>query len=123
MRQTLRIATLAWAIVWFGVFLPGHTRGVIKLPGTPTEACESCESKPSCCDKPRADDDASHSRHKSSPDHCAVCELVAKLDTPVAIDLSLPPAGLVELLPPTTPQRVTPARYASTLRGRAPPVA
>ncbi len=45
---------LLWACAWFGVVVPGHERGVVKLPGAEGDGgCEMCRVAPAT--------DASHS--------------------------------------------------------------
>jgi len=116
-----RILTLAWTCLWFVLIVPAHQRGQISLDlrvaGDEVAATASCQGH--CHDAPaESGDDA-----PEPANHCAVCEIVAKLDLPVTIDLTLPPAGLADLLPLATPEAPYVVRHRAATRDRAPPLA
>ena len=115
-HRGLRILVLLWACAWFGVIVPGHERGQIKLPGAgATQGCDSC------CDAP-----ASHpksSKEKADPAaNCAICFLTAQLQTPTTIDLTLPHVGLLGVLPVLPLIALDGVRFIPTVQGRGPPV-
>ena len=66
---------LVWAITWFAVIVPIHQRGQIKLD----EASSGCCQQTCPTDAPAPSD-----QEPTDPaDDCAVCFLVAHLDTPM----------------------------------------
>src|SRR4051794_33155032 len=95
MRRGFTIALLLVEALFFNVIIPGHTRGVIQLAGSQSQAscCASRhgESKQTPCDNKRAA-------------NCAICAFAARLTVPLAIDFAPPPTGLVAILRPSAPQ-------------------
>src|SRR5688572_23818410 len=90
----LRIAVLAQACWWFGLYVPVHQRGAI-----PIDTGRQSESVQGCCvghDNQVPDDPAQ--RPDDPVRRCAVCYLTAKLDVPPTLDLSILPCGLVGLI-------------------------
>jgi len=112
--RALRISLLMLLTVWFGVVVPLHPRGIIKLPG-------ACEGGRACCQGSKS------SRHdeslpKPTSSDCAICYFVAALDLPPAIGMELPKLGLVEEAI-ATPQQVTPViAQVDPISERGPPV-
>jgi hypothetical protein len=75
--------------VWFGVVVPLHPRGIIKLGG----ACAEMGGR-ACC---RQDSHATHdSKPKPADSSCAICYFVATLDLPPAMGMDVPALGLAE---------------------------
>lgn len=106
---------LAYAAWWLGVFMPGHQRGEVKVAGAGDDAaiCANC---------PKPQEQAPDTPPVESSACCAVCYLVAGLDTPPVVDLTVAALGLLDELSPIAivAQRTT-APPLSHLFGRAPP--
>ena len=122
----LRILLLAFQVVWLGAVLPGHTRGVVTLPGTGSDPCCASEPKvrqPSCCsDTGEESKDDSNDPAKRAA-RCAICFFAVRLTTPPPIDFY--PAPL-ELLEQVSPEQVpAPVALQLTLAylARGPPLA
>jgi hypothetical protein len=100
-----RILLLAFQAIWLGAIVPGHTRGVVTLPGT--DACGSCAPDTSkvraCCVGKEQKSDGKQCP-KGDPvkraSCCAVCFFAARLSTPPPIDFYPPPLELLERLSP-----------------------
>ena len=84
-RSRFRIfIAIAW-FIWTGIIIPIHTRGVIPVAGSVNQH--------SCCDA-----EATRTRDNqkpAQPTNCAVCELTAKLSTPITFTIDLRPTGEV----------------------------
>ncbi len=116
--------------LWFGVFVPSHRRGQVPLPGvnTQTESCHasstasrntSAGQSSTCCGSnttpnPNSDSDQPDGR-------CAVCHIVATLQTPPTIDHDLIALGVLDLLPAPLPQTIEPVFNSRAHQQRAPP--
>lgn len=120
---------LLWAIAWFGVVLPGHERGVIRVPGAPTvlrtdterrvasgELQLSALSACPLCPLSRSGEDG-----EDPASTCALCQLIATLSVPVPFD-PVPTAGERLIERPRIHDFSAPLRpvLARSL-GRAPP--
>jgi len=108
-----RIALLAYQALWLCVIVPGHTRGIVVLPGS---------SDGSCCQTPGkskpADSDAPARRA-----NCAICSFAARITPAIPIDLTPPPLELLSR-EPAPPAHVWPSvEIRLTCLERAPPVA
>src|SRR5437868_11941263 len=79
-----RIALLVYQALWLCVIVPGHTRGVVVLPGTTISCCKSPE-------KSRPADSNSPTRQKN----CAICNFAARITPAIPIDLTPPPLELL----------------------------
>ena len=113
-----RILVLLFVAVWFGVIVPGHTRGAVRLPGV-----VGCQDRPTktdgaCCGE-RAPGPS-----KSAPANggCAVCFFAAALMHAPPVTFDFASLGLVGSLAP--PPTVRPELRAPLLpcQSRAPPV-
>lgn len=114
--KPIRILVLLYAAWWLGVFMPGHQRGEVKVAGAETaKACEHCVA-------PDGDDASQSSAPAESSACCAVCYLVAGLDSPPVFTFDVPTMGLLDELEPApmTAQRPI-APQQTVLHGRAPP--
>ena len=106
-----RIFLLALLAVWYGAVLPGHTRGVVQLPGS-ARAAEG-----GCCDHEPSDAPA------KPASNCAVCHYMAALSAPPPLEHGialLKPADVLRdeiVVQPSSPQIILP------YHGRAPPAA
>jgi hypothetical protein len=90
-----RILLLAFTTLWFGAVLPGHTRGMITVPGSTNSTGDDTAMGSSCCPSPNKD----KSKHKQTDGSCcAICFFVAGLlhYSPVTFDFA--PRGQIEVL-------------------------
>ena len=74
--------------MWFGVVVPLHPRGIIKLGGS----CGDAGGR-ACCQATKAS--GHDSKQKPADPNCAICYFVATLDLPPAMGMDVPPLGLV----------------------------
>ncbi|HZL36460.1 MAG TPA: hypothetical protein VFC78_14170 [Tepidisphaeraceae bacterium] len=123
--RALHIALLLVQALWLNVVVPGHRRGSVALPG---ERCGSCEqgagvaAVPPCCRSHASQTGAGHLPAPIDPArHCAICNFAAHLSIPPAIDLSLPPLGLLGMAPRQRMQYLPRVCLTATYDGRAPP--
>lgn len=121
----MRLVVLVWFSGWLLMVMPGHKRGIVKLPGAEIEQraasrdASCCEPKPSCCDTAAEDETPSPI---DPAKHCAICFLKSHLTDPPALTLYTPYLGeldeLAYLIESSVLDEVaTPKR----MRGRAPP--
>ena len=119
--RPFHLALLAFQVLWLNVIVPGHTRGIVKLPGSPADAPQSCPM----CDAAKAatpTKGTDGTKGKGDPvDGCAICFFAAHLATPPVIDLAPPPLGLAERLDPPAETQRPDCRPIGTHRSRAPP--
>lgn len=102
---------IAW-FVWTGIIIPIHTRGVLPVAGTVQQ-----ETSRDCC---HVDPERSPEKQKApTPGNCAVCELTAKLSTPVTFTIDLRPAGFLAIRDDARPDAayVCDVRTAHPCRG------
>lgn len=113
--RAFRVFLLALIAVWFGVVVPLHPRGAIKLGG------ECGPSAKACChaDKSSGRD----SKPKPADSQCAICHFLAALDLPSSIGMDVPPLGLIEQVKPPAPQAAPVIAYLSPASERGPPTA
>jgi hypothetical protein len=112
--RQIRILLLALLAAWFGVLLPVHVRGQIKVPGAAADAATSC------CSADRPADDCSD--FPAGSNDCAVCHYLAGLDLPVVFTFDVRPLGRTH---ETLRAALTSTIIAPSLRlpsDRAPPV-
>jgi len=83
-RRPLHLAVLIFQALWLNVIVPGHTRGIVQLPGS--NHCSTVNSCPLCANEhPAGSKDAPANRSSN----CAICFFAAHLNVPPTIDLSL----------------------------------
>ena len=86
-QKQLRFIVLIFACLWYGLILPAHQRGAIRLPET------AGEQRHACCEQKRSPDGKPA---KSDPvSHCAVCQLVSVTAPPPPICFDVVPLGLL----------------------------
>jgi hypothetical protein len=125
--KAVRWCFILFQCVWLNAVLPGHTRGVVTLPGTGGDANAgraSVESHACCAGAAKKTDHNGDSpARKPAPGNCAICFFAAHMATPPpAID---PPAplGFRETLPVHAPATARSFDYPFAYLGRGPPVA
>jgi hypothetical protein len=120
LRRAARAAFILFQFVLLNVALPGHTRGVITLPGYKPDRHEVA----SCCtghaSKSNSPEQAPSERDRA---HCAVCFFAATVCVPPVHDLRLTELGLADLLPVPPPVVADSIEFRPTYLGRAPPIA
>jgi hypothetical protein len=140
-RRAFHVLWLLFATLWFAVIAPGHTRGTIRLAGSPAEEA-TCEAMSSCCPMesmghemdqatgdhahhdPAAagDKEKSHKHHPTDPaECCAICYLNSVLDTPPSPVFVTVCSGLLLELEPLEPVRLSSLIAAVLLHIRGPP--
>ena len=110
------IFLLLFQVLWLNVVLPGHTRGMIALPGSGGGA--SAQTKAGCCNKHHEKDQVPV---KSRTGTCAVCFFAARLSLPDVIDLTPPALGLVDIVDIEGAQGVYFPQVAIPFDHRGPP--
>ena len=98
-----RIAILLWFSAWLLVVMPGHTRGIVRMPGSVARAAQSscCEPAPSCCATETASDGCDGDTPQPPEDparHCAICFLKAHLTDPPPTNFYTPFLGELDEL-------------------------
>ena len=111
--SAFRILLLALLAAWFGVLLPVHVRGQIKLPGARPEAKHCCAR-----DVPSRQDPG---ETPARSDDCAVCHYLAGLDMPAVFVIDVRPLGRVDEPVPTPLTSIFRAAPPRLHLGRAPP--
>jgi hypothetical protein len=126
LRRAALIFLLAFQSFWLAVVLPGHTRGVITVPGFKPVATAACHEErdagaPSCCSHTGGQRARKAPVDPSRAAHCAICFFAARLSLPVAIDLRPKPLELAFVQPPPAALEAASVERLPTYLGRAPP--
>ncbi|MFI4859096.1 MAG: hypothetical protein ACIAXF_00300 [Phycisphaerales bacterium JB063] len=122
-HNATRWLVLLWFALWMGVVMPGHTRGVVRLPGMADtqDAPSCCCNTDSTCDLGAQDEDAPADPAKC----CAVCYFNATLNTPPPLTFYTPYLGQLDEIEYAACEAVAPhqCRAPRQYRGRPPPSA
>ena len=130
-RRVTRILVLGFTCLWFGVLVPVHQRGAIRLPGPAAVAAAGPTSPTHCgraeaglpCHRAPADPGSSPDAPADGGGGCAVCHFIAGLDVPLPVTTGIEPLGLLASLP-TALAPAAPARHvALPYHGLDPPAA
>lgn len=121
--RAFRVALLVFEALWLNVIVPGHQRGIVRLPGESCPACEADTRVRECCHTQTTKESvpAKHNPAGDPAQHCAICYFAARLCTPPVIDLSPPPLRLAEQLPFPAAHIRESSQVFPTYYGRAPP--
>jgi hypothetical protein len=111
--RALRISLLVLMAIWFGVVVPVHPRGMIRLGGSCTENLRAC-----CRNSKGAGHESRPARGNSD---CAICFFVATLDLPPAMEMDVPKLGLVEETAWPAPQVGPVQAWTDAVMERGPP--
>jgi hypothetical protein len=119
--RTLRWLFILFQFAWLNVVLPGHTRGVVTVPGS-KPAVHAC-----CADDESTSDTAAKPSERGEPTpsdraRCAICYFAAGVTTPPPALLAPTPSGVAELLSLPAPESVLSRDFPPAYHGRAPPV-
>ncbi|HEY7120630.1 MAG TPA: DUF2946 family protein [Tepidisphaeraceae bacterium] len=119
--RSLRILFVAFQAIWLNAVVPGHTRGVVTLPGW-SSSCESTgEPGRSCCARDGREAGRGKSPTPAQKAHCAICFFAARICPPPVIDLTPSPLELLCTHPPVAHETAVSPGVRLTYFGRAPP--
>jgi hypothetical protein len=107
----LRILLTLFCAAWFGVLLPVHRRGQIRIPGV--------DAARACCE-PGARQGPKHAPPRDAG-NCAVCYVIATLDLPAAIVNDAPALREAHAVHATRVVRADVRRAILPVHERAPP--
>ena len=128
--RRLRWIVLGFACLWFGMLVPVHQRGQIKLPravraddAKPASHCSRAADPNSACHKQQQQQGAGDEDAPQQAGDCAVCHFIAGLQAPPPAVAYQARLGLLEILPADAPL-VLPLRHpALPFHGLDPPLA
>ncbi len=128
---TLYKLTIIWLALWFGVIVPGHTRGVVRVPGaepppqpSANEVCPLAQmfSGTSRCGCPKPSR-APGGSPLTPAGSCAICQIIAVLNAPDPVDVGPPSPQLLDVLPWPAPRVAQRPEFEHIYFGRGPPAA
>jgi len=90
-----RLLLVLLSVGWFAVYVPGHERGRVAVPGTQANQAETCPMGVHC-ESGRSEGPDKQPDDPPGSD-CAVCDIVAKLTFPAPSDLNAPSVGTLSL--------------------------
>lgn len=124
MERIVHIGMLLWAVLFFGVVVPGHQRGAVTVPDG-TRASDGGEaSRPYCplCIAVTTGDPSSPGTPSDPARRCAICHLAGVIDAPTGLVFAVPQLRLLPELLPVTRDALVASLDASRIHlGRAPP--
>ena len=118
--RAARWCFILFQLVWLNAFLPGHTRGIVTVPGGAASAAGAAEH--SCC--AHANPSPQDGEDSPAPDRrarCAVCFFAASMAAAPVYVSPLAPLHLSERLAAGTPTAAPSLQHAVTYLGRGPP--
>ena len=117
--RALHWLVLCFATLWFGVLVPVHNRGEIRLPG----ATPSPESVASRCHRTAWEEAGTpcHDPAEESRGSCAVCYFLLGLDAPPPATLIEARLGFVGVLDAAPPDAPVVAGISLPFHSRGPP--
>jgi hypothetical protein len=126
--RAFRVAMIVFQAVWLNAILPGHTRGVVTLPGG-RDDCAACATVVStatdrCCLTGNRHDRPTHGKAPISPGRagrCAICHFAARLTVPPTIDLRPPALELAAVCPTEPSHRCVSLRFVPPYDACGPP--
>lgn len=105
LMRVVRLILAVYVLVWFGMVVPGHKRGLVRLPDsrTPSVSAAKC---PACV----GGSEGKNGKKRSGGGSCAICFVAATYSTPPVFVIDL---GLLFLVGPAAdPPTATPAFVA-----------
>jgi hypothetical protein len=122
--KAVRWCFILFQCVWLNAILPGHTRGVVTLPGT--QKADARESH-ACCAGASESDSPDERTPPQAPTPkqrggCAVCFFAAHMATPPPALASPVALGLLETLPAHAPATARSVDFPFAYLGRGPPL-
>jgi hypothetical protein len=122
--KPLRWCFILFQCVWLNAVLPGHTRGVVTLPGTGGDARVSVETHACCATSAKTTEKKNDApARKPASGSCAICFFAAHMATPPPAIDPPKPLGLHEILPVDAPVTARSFDYPFAYLGRGPPFA
>lgn len=116
--NSLRLLVLLWFSGWLLLVMPGHKRGIVKLPGAEIAEIQASRGA-SCCDIDAQDESP---KPIDPAKHCAICFLKSHLTDPPALTLYTPYLGELDELAYLVECSILHGLSApNRMRGRAPP--
>lgn len=124
--RSLRILLLGLFSLWFGIIVPGHERGAIRVAGADVldagDGSDTCHTVKTCDHCPITGKPKETAPTPVDPSsHCAICKFIGVLDAPVMIAFDLPSTHLLAVLDPPVLESLAGIRFISMDRGRGPP--
>lgn len=131
--KTARILALVWVLAWFGIILPGHQRGAVRLPGLGSDSAEaeangatasSTGGKPCplCITTPGEGEPGDERTVPVRGGCCAICQFMATLTTPPVFTFDPPDSYLLDLLAEREVAGLHDVCELPTRRSRGPPM-
>jgi hypothetical protein len=128
--RAFRVAMLVFQAVWLNAILPGHTRGIVTLPGA-ADDCASCASVApraagGCCATEGGDGRAPREKDPVPPGRagrCAICHFAARLTIPPVVDLRPPALEPAAVRPAQLSLRCVALRFPPPYDACGPPAA
>jgi len=124
-HPVLRSFFLLLLVLWFGVFVPSHERGRIPVPGAaaPPQSDGCCSAVSACLPGDRSSNPA---RQDAPPtdkpvQRCAVCYIVATLQTPAAVSFYEPQTDWIQWLSAPVVAGIARVHPLQTRYDRGPP--
>jgi hypothetical protein len=87
--RKFRFILAAYVLVWFTMFVPSHTRGVVTMPGAKPDSV-SASNAHSCCPSEKTDKPTKEQRKR-----CAVCFVASALSTPIVYIVQMRPIDCI----------------------------
>jgi len=121
--KTLRWCFILFQCVWLNAVLPGHTRGVVTLPGSSGAAQGAAVETHACCAGSSTSNNKSNHAPapRPTPGSCAICFFAAHMSTPPPAIMPPAPLGLREILPVHAPATARSLDHRFAYLGRGPP--
>jgi hypothetical protein len=121
LRRTGILSFVVFQFIWLNMVVPGHTRGIVMLPGYSSggASCPECDANPAC--QTGASIPRQPAKNRSA--NCAICFFAARITPPPVVDLAPPPLTLLLYVRNAPlPEAATSAECILTCYGRAPPL-
>ncbi|WP_428938727.1 DUF2946 family protein [Fontivita pretiosa] len=115
------IALILFQTLWLNVILPGHTRGIVTLPGGSDDPASGRVACSGCCGGGGSDSSPTDKPTPRDRARCAICFFAARLTAPPVVDLRPPPLELTALVPIPRPVAFESLQLIPAYDSRAPP--
>jgi hypothetical protein len=117
------MALLVFQALWLNVIVPGHTRGIVTLPGSPCAEGMCDASRWSACCPGERDHSQKQPISRERAARCAICSFAARVTPSPVVDFTHPPLRFLHVMPAARTDRPEVAPGLVTYDGRAPPLA
>lgn len=104
MRPQAKWLFIFWQMFWLNILIPGHTRGVITMPGGKSSCCAESAERSSCC-SPMGTPAKGKAPTEDQKRRCAICYFAMgyTVATAFVFDLGIS-SRVIERLETVTPQ-------------------